>query len=372
MSKVFFISIKPQLDDGSLLTVDQVYGNLGFNTGNLLFTNAVWSQLEYEKAESGFTFDPSYVNDNFDHVVIPAANWMYEKFDFSYLALLVEKLAIPVVFVGLGAQAGIDQKIPAIPGGTVRLIKAVAERSALIGARGNFSAEVLNHYGIQNVEVIGCPSLYLGHTGDLQITKSGIKKIMIGGTRYFISAHDETDSDLTQRKIYQFAFNEKLDINYQSERPEFDYIFSNGEAELSQKTMKKAIKFYGCGDKHELFDYLNKYGYVFTNANEWITAMGNYSFYLGSRIHGVIATLLAGTPACLLAHDSRTAELAKFASIPSFSQKEIGDLTMHSVEHIFNEVDFVESQVAIEKAYSRYRSFLDANALPHKLADLSS
>ncbi|NOR69477.1 MAG: hypothetical protein GQ532_07245 [Methylomarinum sp.] len=366
MSRTFFISIKPELGDISSITIEQAYQRLGLNTGNLLFTNAVWSQLDYEKAESGFVFDPAYVNENFDHVVIPAANWLFEKFDFTDLTILIEQLTIPVVMIGVGAQAGVDQVIPDLPEGSVRLIKAVSERSALIGARGDFSAEVLDYYGIKNVEVIGCPSLYMGHNGNLKICKSDLDKIMIGGTRYHLSSHDKSDLGKFQRSIYQLAFREGLDINYQSERPEFDFIISGG-AEISPKILNEICKYYGCDDTQELFSYFSNHGNVFVNVDEWITVMNKYDFYIGSRIHGVIAMLLSGTPACLLTHDSRTKELADFASIPSFSQDEIGELTMDVVEDIYNGIDFDSFQNTIKQKYPDYIRFLDANALPHNL-----
>lgn len=126
MSNVFFVSIQPEINNVDSLSIDRVYGCLGLNTGNLLLTNAVWSQLEYENAESGFQFDPHYVNANFDHVVIPAANWLYEGVDLTDLAVLIEQLTIPVIFIGLGAQAALDNKIPVLPEGTLRLVKAAS------------------------------------------------------------------------------------------------------------------------------------------------------------------------------------------------------------------------------------------------------
>jgi len=365
MSKVFFVSIKKELGDISSVTIDAAYHKLGLNTGNLLFTYAVWSQIQYSYAESGFVFDPHYVNDNFDYVVVPAANWLFEKFDFADLSTLIEQLTIPVVMIGIGAQAGEDNTIPVLPKGTQRLIKAVSERSTLIGARGDFSAEVLNHYGVRNIQVIGCPSLYLNHQGRLTITKGILKKIMLGGTRYYLSEQNENTSDVVQRNIYQYAFNNKIDLNYQSERPEFDYIISNCNAEINPDALEAMCKYYGSNNKQELLEYIHHHGKVFTNIEHWIQTMKQYDYYLGSRIHGVIATLLSGTPACLLYHDSRTKELADFASIPSISAIDIGDITKNEIKESFEKLDFTDFHKFILKGYPKYINFLNENSLPH-------
>ncbi len=44
----------------------------------------------------------------------------------------------------------------------------------------------------------------------------------------------------------------------------------------------------------------------FLDPKTWFEHLSHYDFSFGTRIHGNIAALLAGTPALLLAHDSRT------------------------------------------------------------------
>jgi polysaccharide pyruvyl transferase WcaK-like protein len=52
--------------------------------------------------------------------------------------------------------------------------------------------------------------------------------------------------------------------------------------------------------------------HVFSNAADWISFHKmNTDFTISSRIHGCIASLLAGKPAMLVQHDPRTMELAE-------------------------------------------------------------
>lgn len=368
MSRVFFISIKPFLDIEASLSAEVAYGRLGQNTGNLLFTNAVWSQLDYTTTASGYTFDPTYVNSNFDHVVIPAANWLYEGFDFTDLAALVEQLTIPTVFIGLGAQSGSASEIPSLKNSTVRLIKAVSELSHSIGVRGNFTAEVLSHYGITNVGVIGCPSLYFDTKYHLKHDKHNLDKIMLGGTRYYLSAQDSTPAGLAQQAIYRLAAKEGIDINFQSERPEFDYLLQGNSRNIEEQLLSNISDYYGVSSVDDMLKFLNAHGKIYTNVEAWIDEMAGYDFYLGSRIHGVIASLLAGTPACLFTHDSRTKELADFAAIPSLTIDKALDITMEDIVEVYEGLDLTRFEKSVSVARKKYIEFLNSNGLPHCLS----
>ena len=44
---------------------------------------------------------------------------------------------------------------------TLKLLKEIEER-CVIGVRGYYTAEILNKYGIKNLQVIGCPSMFYG------------------------------------------------------------------------------------------------------------------------------------------------------------------------------------------------------------------
>ena len=48
----------------------------------------------------------------------------------------------------------------------------------------------------------------------------------------------------------------------------------------------------------------------------WLETLRGMDFAFGTRIHGNISALLAGTPAYVFAHDTRTLEIARYFEIP--------------------------------------------------------
>ena len=66
--------------------------------------------------------------------MVVATNFVNRYGDQAPLADLVEAADLPCLVVGLGAQANDDERIaPAIPAGTIRFVRAVAERLRLVG-----------------------------------------------------------------------------------------------------------------------------------------------------------------------------------------------------------------------------------------------
>ena len=86
---------------------------------------------------------------------------------------VIEKLKIPVVVLG----AGLQSPLPYAAGkervfdDTVKAFAAaVLDRSPTIGVRGEYTQDYLQRLGFRDIEVIGCPSMFL--RGDqLSVTK---------------------------------------------------------------------------------------------------------------------------------------------------------------------------------------------------------
>lgn len=123
---------------------------LGKNIGNLIFSESVWRTLSTKDTAlqmNGYTANPnraSAINADYDFLVFPFANAFRTSFmaHLRKFTALIEKLDIPVVVTGVGAQAGLDTAPEAIAsmGYDVKAFcKAVLKRSASIGGRGGYA-----------------------------------------------------------------------------------------------------------------------------------------------------------------------------------------------------------------------------------------
>ena len=145
---------------------------LGGNLGNLLFTHAAHRALETRGTEvkaGGLVWRPkdaARINDEYDKFVVPLANAFRLGFakELAQLTELISKLTVPVVVLGVGAQATRDydaSRLEPIAPAVKAFAGAVLDRSASIGVRGDFTLDYLNRLGFRDVDVVGCPSLFL-------------------------------------------------------------------------------------------------------------------------------------------------------------------------------------------------------------------
>ncbi|NKC32078.1 glycosyltransferase family protein [Falsiroseomonas selenitidurans] len=127
------------------LDTEEAFAKTGRNTGNLAFHAALAGCLADPCTPVGFRFDPAKIRETYRAICIPAANFLYSRFDFSDLAGRLEKAGLPVVIAGLGAQAGRSVDEVKLKPGTERLLRVLAEQCRTIAVRGDFTAQVLEH-----------------------------------------------------------------------------------------------------------------------------------------------------------------------------------------------------------------------------------
>ena len=101
----------------------------------------------------------------------------------------------------------------------------------------------------------------------------------------------------------------------------------------------------------------------FLDPKSWFDHLSQYDFSFGTRIHGNIAALLGGTPALLLAHDSRTLELGDYHQIP---HRQIGSLPAEAdPAALYAECDWEPMNAGHGGRWDRFAAFLAEHGLEH-------
>lgn len=336
----------------------------GNNFGNMLFTNAAYKQILHSE-HIGFSWDPDQVRQSFSSLFIPAANWINTTQDWGELADLIERTDLPCVVVGLGSQIQDINDVANVPLGTKKLLSVISERSSAIGVRGEFTAEVIRECGINNVEVLGCPSIFTYGTVPQIREFESISRIGIGPTRYVLNDINNSNKLDKQRQLYQFAIREASSIYFQSEQYEIDVISREGRL---GKQNEMAQAYYGIYNLEELNNRLREKGRYHTSLSSWIADVKRDDIYIGTRIHGAIAATLAGTPAVLITHDKRTKELADTMCVPAISIEDFDIAMLFDIPNFIKQFDFEKFQRRSELNIKKLISFYKVNNLKNNLS----
>ncbi|MFE2587182.1 polysaccharide pyruvyl transferase family protein [Streptomyces sp. NPDC059378] len=333
------------------------------NSGNLIFSDATHKILETPGAEvvsNGMKSDvgaASRINEEYDVFVVPLANAFRPSFELPLqrLTRLINKLKIPVVVVGVGAQTGVTYdpaRLKAMEPSVRAFCSAVLDHSASIGVRGEFTEKYLNDMGFRDVEVIGCPSMFMhgdrlpvekrtaALTADSRVAVNGSHTAVRGGglSKIIDRAHEQYPNlmyigqNLTDAKQLHWR-----DVNSPAGR-------------ITEMPTHPDHPMYREGKAR-----------VYVDPVTWIDDLRDFDYSFGSRIHGNIAALLAGTPATVLAFDSRTLELCRYFEIPHRLLSEApADL---DPAQLYEEADFGPLTGNHRQRFDRFTTFLDKNGL---------
>lgn len=343
------------------------WGVFGANVGNALFSGSVHRALSGPGREvvsnSLLTelggVDDAYVariNAEFDFFAIPLANAFRGSFvpSLRRLTSVIQRLTIPVAVIGVGGQARLgDGGMPdEVRTATTAFMKAVLDRSASVGIRGEHTRSMLAElgFGDEHVRVIGCPSLY-DLPADHRVEKG--RPALDPSSRIALNLTPSVTrmAPVVERDLGRF---ENL-VYFPQEHTDLALLMWAEDAGGDPRMPVRA--------SHRLFREDRAEFYL--DASTWVGALAEYDFAYGTRIHGNIAALMAGTPAHVVVHDSRTAELAEFHRIPATA---ISDLPEHGgASELYAASDFAQFNAAHPRNLENYMDFLDENAVPHSM-----
>ncbi|EOS54052.1 polysaccharide pyruvyl transferase family protein [Paenibacillus barengoltzii] len=343
------------------------YVSTGLNTGNLYIGYAVHTLFNTRKMFNLWAplteQEVNEIKSNFDIIVMGASNFINSSTDFGVPADNLNKLKLPIIVLGIGAQAPNEtiKKIP-LTKGTERFLNSISEYSNLIGVRGEYTAELLEKMGIRNFQIIGCPTYYINKNINYKIYKSERNfnelKIALNYTNI---------SQRCDEKILKFAYENDIDIIGQTEYVEeywkrsLPYNFSDEKLCKKTKDKEKLYTKILKRDINEVKEFMRNHFDQYYDIDQWIQQIKKYNFVFGTRFHGNMIAVQNSIPSLLVTHDSRTKELAEFCNIPYITANNlVGDLNL---ERLYNEMDYSKFNLEYPTKFKSFLEFLKNNGV---------
>ncbi|WP_330339996.1 polysaccharide pyruvyl transferase family protein [Streptomyces sp. NBC_00557] len=336
------------------------------NSGNLIFSDAAHKILQTPDTEvvsNGIGTDvtaAARINEEYDAFVVPLANAFRPSFEarLKRLTRLISKLRIPVVVLGVGAQTGVNydpSRLKPMERSVREFCAAVLERSASIGVRGEFTEQYLRDMGFRDVEVIGCPSMFL-YGAELDVRKrvpalTAESRIAVNGSH---SAVQKQGLDRIIGRTHACYPNLRFIGQNLSDARQLHW------RDLSDPN--SLVTAMPTHPDHPM--YREDKVRVYVDPVTWIDDLRGFDFSFGSRIHGNIAALLAGTPATVLCGDSRTLELCRYFEIPHRRLDEAAkDPRAADPARLYEEADLGGLVGNHRERFDRFTGFLEKNGL---------
>lgn len=323
------------------------------NWGNKLWFQGLYTEVSSPENDIRFrtTETADEINSNYDLIIYPMANFFGEEYVSGMESLAKEFLhiKIPVYIIACGVQAKsydmLDSLIEKIGTPASKFIEAIYRTGGEFALRGNFTKEFFSRLGFPSAVATGCPSLFqMGESftvNNKKVAESALKPIVNGSLRNFekimksVPQSIYMDQDCYCNCLYQPNYLDNFSLRSQIL---FAYNYSPYQAELLGAGRIKMI-----ADMNDWYHYIKDEGF-------------NYS--LGNRIHGNIMTILTGSPATVIALDTRTLEMAEFFDIPHISFDPKKQYDKNDLLHLYHNADFTKFNQRYRDRYKKFQDFL--------------
>jgi Polysaccharide pyruvyl transferase len=351
---------------------EDLYNGIGHNNGNLAFVHAIASHITNPVKFFGWSASAETLRDNADIIVIPCANQLGRHTDYGNMADNLERSGLPIVAIGLGAQADSYDQDVQLTDGTYRWAQVIA-RSSLssstsnIYTRGAFTSSQLDKLGIHGSVAGGCPSYFTNQEPGLgkKIHKQW-SQLPLPRSVSVAAGHQAW---VKTREIEHQLIGLMMDPMYPGQyvvqsmgemirvsRGIFDDIDPHALKEIHNHT----VPHYSF---EEFKAWCRNYVRSFYDVPAWMDTLRRHDLTIGSRYHGVALALQAERMGLTVTIDSRTRELCENTGVPYVAASDLAaPLTRSSLKRMINfDPDIYDDHRSA--AASRYLDFLTANRL---------
>ncbi len=342
----------------------------GLNTGNLVFQYSTFRTLMREDTEFDARWpkqvfaEPGGVerlNETCDFAVFPMADAFRSDYNLRALADMIRGLKIPCVVIGCGLKTKSPENIKKgfpFDDDVRAFMDAVLDKSALVGLRGEYTADYLQRLGYvpeRHFTVIGCPSMFLNGP----VMPEPRVRPIDENTRLSINTRMTQNPALSAMiRSAEARFPDyHLVLQVRSELAMIAY----GVPNLVKGAERDTTGFYPNFSWHR--DVRNGRAIGFTEARTWFDYMKNVDYCFGSRIHGNITAVINGVPSYVFTTDTRMEELCRWSNINYMHANDVTDGM--DIRDILEKTDFASVCRGHRQRFDHYVDFLDKNGLPH-------
>lgn len=331
----------PYIMDYYRKNAQELFDQTGGNTGNLAFMFAAASHAVNARFLP-FNASAEEVRRQGDIIILPLANQLGRHTDLGSAADRLIEFNLPVLGLGLGAQADSrDADITLTPGTEkwLRVIASLAPTGAPnLGVRGEYTKTQIARFGLgDSALVTGCPSNFINTNADIALSiAEGFRRkprhVAVAAGIPFIPALAGLERDLADMVTLTggaYIVQHGLQM-LQLARGEFDSM-----PDEVLETCRAYIA--PAQSKTEFTTWCRRHAYGFYDVRAWMDFVRRFDFVVGTRFHGAMLALQAGVPAACIAHDSRTQEMCETMGVPVRHHSEIrGGLTLNNLLDYFS------------------------------------
>ena len=369
--KIAYLWQSKNLGEYSNKPFDDLFKGIGHNNGNLAFVHSIAKHLDCEVEWHPWHFKKEDLVGNVEAIVIPCANQLGGHTDLGGMAKKLEETGLPIIAIGVGAQANSFEHDIELQVGTKKWIDVIDALSGGKGTniytRGKFTTEQLNKIGINDTLPGGCPSHFLNEKVDLgrrlEANWNGFK---IPRSICVAAGHEAW---INTREIEHQLISLMMDTLFQGKYIPQSMgamikisrgLFSEIEPDVLNRIHQHTVPHYSF---EEFKSWCLKYACSYYDVPSWMDELRRHDLTVGTRYHGIALALQTEKMGLTVTIDSRTRELCENTGVPHISVNELnGPITRSSLKKsvVFDGNSYDQFRSDKAKAYV---NFLEANKL---------
>ena len=360
MRRPVIMAGSPHIENLWLKDTATLFDETGGNTGNLAFRYGLASHTR-RVVFSHWNAPVAQVRAAGDILLLPLANQLGSHTDLGNMADCIEAIGLPVVGIGLGAQAASDAVDVVLSPGTERWLRTVVAHAPSdrpnLGVRGAYTLRQVDRLGLADHAVItGCPSNFINMRNDFAPALAARYEAVPGPVAVtagipYIPALRELEQQLAQLATDSggaYIVQHGLEM-LQLARNEFAAL-GRERLELCRDYIRPGL------EVEEFTRWCRRHAYAFFHLPGWLEFLRRFDFVVGTRFHGAMLALQVGVPAGVIAHDSRTHEMCRTMGVPVLLPAELqGPITAQSLPALFpfDAEQFLSKRRTLHSAYAQ-------------------